>query len=827
MKIFKRNWLSSTLWRWATQFSLLCMATNWVLAATKPTISNLNPNSALAGSAGFSLIVTGSDFDPLLETSVVNWNGSPRPTAHDSPTQLTATISTSDVAAAGTAQVTVTNTDALPLNGTETSDPVTFTIAPPPATPLIIASAATLPDGLLNSAYSPQSLSASGGTPPYTWDITSPQSQVPLGLSLDASSGVLSGTPTAAGIFTFRVRVRDSAQPAPESATKDFTLTINNPVPSISGINPSSAEAGDPGFTLTVNGSNFVSGATVRWNGSDRTTTFGSATQVTASISASDIASAGAASITVANPAPTGGASNALSFTISSPPPATLTITSSSPLPNGVVASPYSRTLSASGGTPPYQWSVSSGSLPPGVSLSSGTGVLSGTPSAAGNFNFTFRVSDNTQPTPAAATKAFTLRINNPVPSITRLNPSSASAGGSPFTLTVIGSNFLAESIVTWNGLSRSTTFIGSTRLTASISASDINAPGGITVAVRNPSPGGGSSNGLTFLVLPIIIPVSITSTSPLPNGFVGSSYSQTLSASGGTSPYTWSMGAGSLPTGLKLDSASGVISGTVTASGSFQFTMRARDSLSVSADKSFQLLINPPLPAISIAGPADPVAPAQQPTIEMSLVQPYPSPLSGQITLTFTPDADEPSDDPAIQFSTGGRSVAFTIPANSANAVFPDSTTSVAFQSGTVAGTIKMSISIQSDGNDVTPSPAPNRTFTLNRRAPAISRLSIASRSASGFDVEIIGFSTPRSLTQVEFRFAPRAGTSLGTSTFTVPLGPSSASWFQSNTSKQFGSLFRLVIPFAVQGDVNAILSVSATLSNAEGTSEALITNL
>ena len=194
-------------------------------------------------------------------------------------------------------------------------------------------------------------------------------------------------------------------------------------------------------------------------------------------------------------------------------------------------------------------------------------------------------------------------------------------------------------------------------------------------------------------------------------------------------------------------------------------------------------------------------------------------------MTLTFTPDTDVPSDDPAIQFSTGGRAVAFTIPANSLKAMFPNSATSIAFQSGTVAGTIKISITMQSEGTNVTPSPTPSQTFTMNRMGPSISRLSIASRTPSGFDIEIVGFSTPRSLTQVVFQFTPRAGSNLGTSTSTVPLGSSSATWFQSDASKQFGSLFRLVIPFAVQGDVNAIQSVSATLTNDAGTSDPLST--
>ena len=169
---------------------------------------------------------------------------------------------------------------------------------------------------------------------------------------------------------------------------------------------------------------------------------------------------------------------------------------------------------------------------------------------------------------------------------------------------------------------------------------------------------------------------------------------------------------------------------------------------------------------------------------------------------------------------------VNFTIPANSQNAQFPNSASTVGFQTGTVSGNIKMTVSLQSEGNDITPSPAPNRTFTVNKTAPVVSRLSVGSKSTSGFELELIAFSTPRSLTQLVFSFTAKSGSTLATTSFTVPLGSPAATWFQSATSKDFGSLFRLVIPFTVQGDVNAVQSVSATLSNAEGASEAVTTN-
>jgi hypothetical protein len=105
------------------------------------------------------------------------------------------------------------------------------------------------------------------------------------------------------------------------------------PAPTITSLNPSSAIAGGAGFALTVNGTSFVAGSVVRWNGSDRTTTYANNTRLTASITAADIATAGSASVTVFNPAPGGGASNAATFSIKgqTPPPPAPTITGLNP----------------------------------------------------------------------------------------------------------------------------------------------------------------------------------------------------------------------------------------------------------------------------------------------------------------------------------------------------------------------------------------------------------------------------------------------------------------------------------------------------------------
>ena len=108
--------------------------------------------------------------------------------------------------------------------------------------------------------------------------------------------------------------------PAPGGGTSNaVSFAVGNPVPTITGLNPFWATPGGPAFTLTVNGTGFVNGAVVRWNGANRTTTYVSGTQLTAAVTMADIATPGTASVTVLNPAPGGGESNAMSFLVGTP----------------------------------------------------------------------------------------------------------------------------------------------------------------------------------------------------------------------------------------------------------------------------------------------------------------------------------------------------------------------------------------------------------------------------------------------------------------------------------------------------------------------------
>ena len=218
------------------------------------------------------------------------------------------------------------------------------------------------------------------------------------------------------------------------------------PAPTLTSLSPTSASAGGSGFTLTVNGSNFVSGpdSLVYWNGSSRITTYVSSTQLTVAVLASDIATPGTFPVTVLNPNPLIGPSNAITFTVTNPvagQPLQITTTS---LQNASSGAPYSTTLAAKGGSGTgYKWSLSSGLLPSGFTLSS-AGVLSstGSPAAPPNaYGFTVQITDSAG---NLATQALILVIicaqgcsQRPLLSLPSAVPSTFAYAGGTVTLSV------------------------------------------------------------------------------------------------------------------------------------------------------------------------------------------------------------------------------------------------------------------------------------------------------------------------------------------------------------------------------------------------------
>jgi len=336
------------------------------------------------------------------------------------------------------------------------------------------------------------------------------------------SSSQLTATVPASDLLTAGTAAVTVLSGGQTSNSEPFT--IDNPLPTAVSLSPTGAQAGGPAFTLTVNGTNFVNGSSVLWNGSSRTTTFVSSTQVTAAINASDIATAGTANVSVSNPTPGGGASNALAFSIGNPVPS---LTSLTPTSKNVGSAAFTLTVKGSsfvnGAT--VNWNGSPRTTAFKTSSELTASITAADLKTGGTFPITA-----TNPSPGGGTSgSLPFAVKNLKPSITSLFPSSAIVGGSTFTLTVNGKDFVSTSVVDWAGSPRATTFVNSTKVTATINAADIASTGTFKVTVTNPAPGGGSSAPSTFTVdnpAP-----TLTSISPSSTEHGGPSF--TLSATG------------------------------------------------------------------------------------------------------------------------------------------------------------------------------------------------------------------------------------------------------------------------------------------------------
>ncbi|HKS73189.1 MAG TPA: Ig domain-containing protein [Terriglobales bacterium] len=245
----------------------------------------------------------------------------------------------------------------------------------------------TLPAATIGIAYT-GSIQVSGGSAPYQFSVV--YGSLPAGLSLNSKTGTISGTALTVGSYLFSVGATD---PSGDYGDHRFTVTVSKGSGSkiIVTVSPSSASMTSGGaqqFTASVRETSITgvtwsaSAGTISSSGLFTAPTVAAATAVTiTATSTADSTAKGTAAVSVA-PAGT----NSLSVTTSS-------------LPSAIMGMSYSATLAASGGKIPYQWSMSQGSLPPGLQLNSSTGTISGTPNQTGTFQFTARVKDSSSQT--------------------------------------------------------------------------------------------------------------------------------------------------------------------------------------------------------------------------------------------------------------------------------------------------------------------------------------------------------------------------------------------------------------------------------------------
>jgi hypothetical protein len=237
-----------------------------------------------------------------------------------------------------------------------------------------------------------------------------------------------------------------------------------------------------------------------------------------------------------------------------------------------------------------------------------------------------------------------------------------------------------------------------------------------------------------------------------------------------------------------------------------------------------------PTLPSYDFQPGSGTQKPGQQLTVGLSLSAAYPMALQGSLTITFVSSVF--ADDPAIQFASGGRTVKFTIPSNSTQALFNNNATSIPVQTGTVAGSIVVTpiFVMQNGGFDITPVTPPALTMSVDRLAPQLLNASITNQTATGFLLVVNGYSTTRAVRQLDIQVAPRSGSIFGSTHLAVDVTSASTAWFQSAASEQaFGGTFSMQVPFTLQNGksgvdlVHQLQSLSITATNEVGTSNSV----
>ncbi len=462
---------------------------------------------------------------------------------------------------------------------TTASTPFSLTINPPV---LAVATNSPLPSGQVNALYS-QTLTATGGTPPYANWTTASGSTLPPGLTL-TSAGVLAGTPSSSGVYSFMVQVSDHAGGSASASLQlsivpgVLAMTSTSPLTSGKvGVNYSQtliATGGRPPYTWATNSSvpgvSFSTGGV--WSGIP--------------------SAAGTFSFTI-QVADSAGANASAGFQITISPSTPVTISTTSPLPSGSVNSSYLQYMAAAYGTPPYvNWTVISGALPQGLSLSS-SGAVSGTPAAAGTSSFTIQVTDNGG---VNASAPFQLTINAAKLSVSTPSPLPSGKVNSNYSFSMVAGGGTPP--YTW--ISNNTT-PGLTFSSAGVLSGTPTTAGTYNFSVQvTDSVAATATAQLQLTVNPPAL--AIVTTSPLPAGQIGTMYSQVLTASGGTPPYNWST-TSTTPTGLGLNSA-GLINGMPGSIGTFNFTVQVSDKSGANVSAPFQLTVNPAALVITTSSP-------------------------------------------------------------------------------------------------------------------------------------------------------------------------------------------------------------------------------
>ena len=465
---------------------------------------------------------------------------------------------------------------------------ITVTLVP------LAVTTTSLPSANGGISYSAK-LTASGGIAPYTWSVTN--GALPAGLSLNAATGAISGKPTVPGTANFTVSVSDAeTPPAPVSAALSIAVTV---APLTISTAPLSGATANLAYSVKLAASGGI--APYAWSVTQGALPAGlSLNAATGAISGKPTAP-GTASFTVNvsdGETPSATVSAAMSITVTVAP---LAITTGAVLPATQPGVPYSVKLAAAGGIPPYTWSITQGTLTPGLKLHAATGIISGTPTSEGNVStFTAQVSDAENP-PATASVA--LSLSDGANTVTVTNPgnqdSDLNGYGRPVSLQIMARD--SDSAETLGYAANGLPFGASISSTGLISGF-VTSPGtsDVEVFVRDES-GVGAVTEFTWT----FVQTTVTVTNPGDqDSIAGDFVSLQIMASDSDPEQSLTYYNGGLPDGLSIDRNTGLISGTPTVPGIYDVTIPVTDGTGFGqGSTTFTWTVNAPFSTTPSAG--------------------------------------------------------------------------------------------------------------------------------------------------------------------------------------------------------------------------------
>lgn len=434
-------------------------------------LTALSPSSVTQHHPSFPLTVTGVGF---AQGDTVIFGTDTLTPSNITATSMTVTVPANDVSTAGLINVSVSAAGGL------TTNTLVFIVNPAPVVSSLSPSAVT--------SGHPDLPLVITGTNFVSTDLVNFNGNI-LTPSQISQTKIVVTVPAADLVSSTLEQVPVSVVSVDGVASNSLPFSIG-PAPTLTSINPTTVQSGHPQFTLTLTGANFVSGDIVIFGTDNITPTSVTATTIQATIPTTDLV---VGSIPVLVQTQDDVNTQTLTFTVTPAP----TLTSISPTSASVGDPAFTMTVVGTG--------FSSGDTVSwnGTSLStvfvSATSLQASVP--ASDLSVAGQIGVTVETPQEGNSNALTFTVNNPVPTLTSISPTTEPAGAAQFTLTATGANFVPGATISWAGTSLVTTYISHTQLTAIVPASDVASGGQFAVLVANPTPGGGTSATIKFIV--------------------------------------------------------------------------------------------------------------------------------------------------------------------------------------------------------------------------------------------------------------------------------------------------------------------------------------